>query len=169
MSKLINQPVICNKSSGAFSEQNSSHSFYFYLLLHKTSFSCNIFSHILSPNPTPLKSSPPLPNPSPWDLSQNNYFLKKSNRLKTVKRKNTTKQDKTDKQNKAERVHGLYYVLVNSTCAGVLAWSMVGMHTTMLIRVIKVIRVLSVFWPLTNKMVMSQCLLVSKVRRTAFL
>lgn len=84
-------------------------------------------------------------------------FFKKSNRLKTVKRKNTTKQDKTDKQNKAERVHGLYYVLVNSTCAGVLAWSMVGMHTTMLIRVIKVIRVLSVFWPLTNKMVKPQC------------
>ena len=84
-------------------------------------------------------------------------------------KKTKNKKVKTDKQNKAERVHGLYYVLVNSTCAGVLAWSMVGMHTTMLIRVIKVIRVLSFFWPLTNKMVMSQCLLVSKVRRTAFL
>lgn len=58
-----------------------------------------------------------------------------------MKIQNQTKRQ-TNKT-KSQRVHGLHYVLVNSSCAGVLLWSVVGMQTTLLISIIKIIRVLS--------------------------
>ena len=98
MSKLINQPVICNKSSGAFSEQNSSHFIYCFIrqVFHA------IFLVIFFPLTQHLSN---LPHPyltQVHEISLKTIILKKSNRLKNRK-KTKTQQNKTRQTNKTKQ------------------------------------------------------------------